>query len=396
MSRHRIRPALQAAAVAFGIVWAGAASAQEGPGVGKDEIRLGSWSALKGPFALYGLPGVAGQTAFFGRLNEQGGINGRRIKVIVEDHGYNPQQAVAAARKLVDSDKVLAIQGSYATGPSAATFPYLTQAGVPYVMPYGGALDWYEPTRPLLVGAQTLLDHQARAIGRWAGKDGFKNVLVVHAAAPAFEKVAMNVEPGLRSASKEAKVELMPVKLGTSDYAPIALEIARKAPDAVAFIGTIQELAALAKELKQQKVATQLLTYGGNVSTDLIKIGGEAVEGLRSVSLSYTIDSDQPAVAEYREALAKFAPGEQPDYGSLLTYALAKVTAEAIRNAGEPLNRATLVQGFEKLKSYDSGIIGKVTLTSDKHLGTTEVLRVEVRGGKWVPVGGFVDALGEW
>ena len=396
MSSHRIRSVFKAAAVAFGVICAGMASAQEGPGVTKDEIRLGSWSALKGQFALYGLPGVAGQTAFFARLNEQGGINGRKIKVVVEDHGYNPQQAVAAARKLVDSDKVLAIQGSYATGPSAATFPYLTQAGVPYVMPYGGALDWYEPTRPLLVGAQTLLDHQARAVGRWAGKDGFKNVLVIHAAAPAYEKVALNVEPGVKSASKDAKVELMAVKLGTSDYAPIALEVARKAPDAVVFIGTIQELAALAKELKQQKVTTQLLTYGGNVSTDLIKIGGDAVEGLRSVSLSYTIDSDQPAVAEYREALAKFAPGEQPDYGSLLTYALAKVTAEAIRNAGEPLNRATLIQGFEKLKAYDSGIIGKVTLTPEKHLGTTEVLRVEIRGGKWVQVGGFVDALGEW
>jgi branched-chain amino acid transport system substrate-binding protein len=394
LCRARLRAGAFCAAV-LGVL-AQPATAQEAPGVSKTEITLGSWSALKGPFALYGVPGVAGQTAFFGRLNDAGGVNGRKIRVIVEDHGYNPQQAVAAARKLVDSDKVLAIQGSYATGPSAATFPYLTQAGVPYVMPYGGALDWYEPTRPLLVGAQTLLDYQARAVGRWAGKDNFKNVLVIHAAAPAFEKVAQNVEPGVKSAAADAKVEMMPVKLGTSDYAPIALEVARKAPDALVFIGTIQELSALAKELKQQKVQTQLFTYGGNVSADLIKIGGEAVEALRSVSLSYTVESDQPAVREYREALAKYAPNEQPDYGSLLTYALAKITTEAIRQAGEPLNRTTLVQGFEKLKNYDSGIIGKVTLTPEKHLGTTDVLRVQIRDGKWVPVGDFVDALGAW
>lgn len=395
MMTRSIQIGLPALALAFGLLGS-AARAQDGPGVSKDEIRLGSWSALKGPFALYGLPGVAGQTAFFGRLNEQGGINGRKVTVIVEDHAYNPQQAVAAARKLVDSDKVLAIQGSYATGPSAATFPYLQQAGVPYVMPYGGALDWYEPARALIVGAQTLLDYQAQALGRWVGKDGLKSVIVVHAAASAFEKVALNVEPGARSASPDTKVELMPVKLGTSDYAPIALEIARKAPDGVVFIGTIQELVALAKELKQQKVKTQLLTYGGNVGMDLIKIGGDSVEGLRSVSLSYTVESDQPAVKEYREALAKFAPGERPDYGSLLTYALAKVTAEAIRRAGAPLTRASLVKGFEQLKDYDTGIIGKVTLGPDRHLGTTEVLRVEIRNGRWEPIGGFIDSLGPW
>jgi len=382
--------------LAAGIGLTSLAGAQETPGVTKDEIKLGAWSALTGPFAVYGVPGVAGQTAYYGLLNEAGGINGRKVKVITEDHAYNPQQAVTAARKLVDSDQVLAIQGAYGTGMSAATFPYLEQQGVPYIMNYAGAFDWYTPSRPLIIGAQTLLDYQARALGRWAGKDGFKNVLVVHAAVTAFEKVASNVEPGLASAAQDAKVEMMPVKIGTTDYAPIALEVAAKKPDAIVFIGTIIELAALAKELKQQNVETQLFTYGGNVTNDLINLGGDAVEGLRSVSLSYTIDSDQPAVKEYRDALAKFAPNEKPDYGSLLTFALAKVAAEGIRLADEPLTRENLVKGFEKLKDYDSGIIGKVTITPDMHLGTTQVLRVEVKDGKWAPIGEFIDSLGEW
>ena len=396
MSKGFIHKLAGATILAAGIGFASLAVAQDAPGVTKDGIKLGAWSALTGPFAVYGVPGVAGQTAYYGALNEKGGINGRKITVLTEDHAYNPQQAVTAARKLVDSDQVLAIQGSYATGPSAATFPYLEQQGVPYIMPYGGAFDWYTPARPLVVGAQTLLDYQARALGRWAGKDGFKNVLVIHAAVAAFEKVASNVEPGLRTASADAKLEMMPVKIGTTDYAPIALEVAGKKPDAIVFIGTIIELAALAKELKQQNVQTQLFTYGGNVTNDLINLGGDAVEGLRSVSLSYTIDSDQPAIKEYRDALAKFAPNEKPDYGSLLTYGLAKIAAEGIRLADEPLTRESLVEGFEKLKDYDSGVLGKVTITPDNHLGTTQVLRVEVKGGKWSQIGEFVDSLGEW
>ena len=384
------------AALALAANFAAAPAHAQAPGVTADTITLGSWTALTGPFALYGVPGVAGQTAFYGKLNDEGGIKGRKIRVITEDHAYNPQPAVAAARKLVNSDKVLAVQGAYGTGPSAAAFPYLQQESVPFVMPYAGALDWYNPPRPLIAGAQTLLDYQARAVGRWAGKDGRKNVAVVHAAVAAYEKVASNVGPGVKSAIPDATVTMVPVKFGTTDYAPIALELAGKSPDAVVFIGTIPELVALARELKQQNVKTSLYTYGGNVANDLVALGGDAVEGLRSVSLTQPVGSDQPAVAAYRAALAKYAPNEKPDYGSLLTYALAMVTAEAIRNAGEPLTRESLLAGFNKLKDYDTGIIGKVTITPERRLGTTSVIPVEIKGGQWVAAGTFVDALSDW
>jgi ABC-type branched-subunit amino acid transport system substrate-binding protein len=303
---------------------------------------------------------------------------------------------VAAARKLVDSDQVLAIQGGHATGPSAAALPYLEQSGVPYVTPFGGAVDWYMPTRPLIFGAQALFDDQARVLGRWAGKDGFKNILVIHSAVAAFEKVALQVEPGVRSASADAKVELMPVKIGTTDYVPIALEVASKKPDAVVFIGAIQEYVALAKEVKQQGITTQLFTYGGSVANDTVELGGDAVEGTRSVSYSLPIDSDAPAVKEYRDALAKYVPEEKPDYASLLTFALAKIAVEAIRNAKEPLTRDSLVESLNSMQDFDTGIIGKVSFGPDRHLGTTSVQPVELKGGKWVTVGGFVDAHSDW
>lgn len=394
MSRHVMLRLAATTLLATGFATAGLA--QDAPGVTKTEIRFGAWSALTGPFAVYGVPGVAGQNAYYSIVNAAGGIKGRKITVVTEDHAFNPQQAVTAARKLVDSDKVFAIQGSYGTGPGAATFPYLQQQGVPYIMPYGGAQDWYEPLRPLVIGAQVLFEDQARVIGRWAAKDGFKNILVVHGAVAAMQKVAVSVEPGVKSANPAARVEVMPVKLGTTDYAPIALDIAGKKPDAIIYIGSIVEMAAMAKELRQQNVKIQLYSYGGSVNNDVIALGGEAVEGMRGVSYTLPIDTDTPAIREYREALAKYEPKEKPDYGSLLTFALAKITAEALRQADEPLTRESLVKGFEKLKDYDSGIIGKITITPDNHLGTNLVQRVELRGGKWVTVGNFVDAKSDW
>jgi ABC-type branched-subunit amino acid transport system substrate-binding protein len=387
-------------AALLGVAFAGCATlagAQEGPGVTKDEIVLGSWTDLSGPLVSYGVPGVAGQSAFYGMLNDAGGVNGRKVRVITEDHAYQPQRAVAAARKLVESDQVLAIQGSFGTIHSNAAFPYLLdEAAVPFVMPYAGSADWFAPNRPLIISAMMPYDDHAVVLGRWAAKDGAKKILIIHNAIANYEKVGMMAEPAAKAVNPDVSVEYLSVKLGTTDYAPIALEVVSKAPDAIISISTMAELAALAKELKQQNFSTKLYTYGGSVANDMIKLGGDAIEGLRAVSYTLPVDSDHPAVEEYRDAMAKYEPNEEPDYGSILTFALAKITAEALRNAEEPLNRESLVQAFYTLKDYDSGILGKVTLSPEQHLGVTTLQRVEVKDGKFVAVGDFVAPHSDW
>ncbi len=382
-----------------GMVLAGSvvAGAQEGPGVTKDEILFGSWTDLSGPLVSYGIPGVAGQSAYYKMLNDAGGVNGRKIRVITEDHAYQPQRAVAAARKLVESDHVLAIQGVFGTIHSNAAFPYLLdQEKVPFIMPYAGSADWFAPNNPLIVSAMMPYDDHAVVLGRWAAKEGAKKILIIHNAIANYEKVGKLAEPAAKAVDPDIAVEYMSVKLGTTDYAPIALEVIGKAPDAIISISTITELAALAKELKQQNFTAKLYTYGGSVANDMIKLGGDAIEGLRAVSYTLPVDADHPAVQEYREALAKYEPSETPDYGSILTFALAKITAEALRHADEPLNRENLVQAFYKLNDYDSGILGKVTLSPDQHLGVQTLQRVEVNGGKFVAVGDFVAPHSDW
>ena len=373
------------------------ASAQAGPGVTKDEVLLGSWSALTGPFTVYGLPSVAGQSAFYKRLNDMGGVKGRKIKVITEDHAYNAQRAVAAARKLVEGDKVLAIQGAFATAATEATFPYVMgQEKVPFVLPFAGASDWYKSDKPLLLGAMVPYDYHSNVLGRWAAKEGAKSILVIHGSIKTFEDNALAIEPSAKAVNPDVKVKLMPVKLGTTDYAPVALEIANLKPDAVVSLSTIPELVALAKEVQQQNIKTKIYTYAGGVSRETLKLGGAALEGVRAVSYTLPVDSDAPAVKEFRDAMAKYEPQELPDYTSLMTYAQAKIMAEVLRVADEPLNRENLVKAFYKVQDFDTGILGKVSFGPDKRLGATSLQRVEVKDGKWVTVGDFVDYRSAW
>ncbi len=95
---------------------------------------------------------------------------------------------MAAARKLIASDGVLAITGSYGTAPSASTFPYvIDQEKVPFLMSNGGAEEWYVPPKPGLFGAQVLFEDQGNVLGRWAAKEGAKSIVVVHTALTAYE-----------------------------------------------------------------------------------------------------------------------------------------------------------------------------------------------------------------
>lgn len=364
----------------------------EAPGVSPTEIKLGSWTALTGNLAVYGVPGVAGLTAYYNHINDQGGVKGRKIRLLTEDNQYNSQQTVTAARKLVGSDSVFAIQGAFGTGPGTAALPYLTQESVPYVLPFASDLKWFVPPRPLIIGAQVPFEDQCWVIGRWAAQDGFKNILVLHSAVTQFEAAARAAEPGVRSVSSTAKIEFMPVKFGTTDFAPIALEVRRKSPDALMFIGAVGELAAFTKEVRQQGIQTQIFSYAGAVNKELVVMAGNAAEGLRSVFYTLPLDSDAPAVQEYRQLLAKYVPKEEPDYVSLFTFALAKIMVEAFKQADEPLTREGLIKAFYKVKDFDTGIIGKVSFAPDRHLGTRSVLPMELKNGKWMKVGDFIEA----
>lgn len=378
-----------AAAMVFS---AGMAGAQDAPGVTKDKLTIGAWVALSGPVAIYGAPLKAGAQAYLDRVNTEGGVNGRKIEWIVDDNAYNPQQSVAVARKLITRDNVFAIVIGHGTAQSAATFPYvIDQAKVPFVVPYGGAPEWYTPPKPGLLGLHVLYDDQANALGRWAASTGAKKILVVHGTLSSFDIPATFVKPGAEAVSGDVQVELMAVKNGTADYGPIIVDIMNKKPDAIVSIQLQQETVLLAKGLRQQNQDTPIFAWAPTAAQSTIKLGGEFVEGLRSVSITNPPTADTPAMQQYRDDLAKYAPSEEPDFASLSSYGAMKIFVEALKNSDEPLTRESMIQGFYKLNGYDSGIFPPVTYSAEQALGGHILFPLEIKDGKWQSAGEPVD-----
>jgi ABC-type branched-subunit amino acid transport system substrate-binding protein len=115
-----------------------------GPGASDTEIKVGNTNPYSGPASAYGTIGRA-EAAYFAMINEQGGVNGRKINFITLDDGYSPPKTVEQVRKLVEQEQVLLLFGTLGTPPNSAIHKYVNAKGVPHTFVNTGATKWGDP-----------------------------------------------------------------------------------------------------------------------------------------------------------------------------------------------------------------------------------------------------------
>ncbi|HKM87615.1 MAG TPA: ABC transporter substrate-binding protein [Xanthobacteraceae bacterium] len=143
------------------------AAGQYGPGVSDTEIKIGNTMPYSGPASAYGAIGKA-ETAYFAMINEQGGINGRKINFVTRDDGYSPPKTVEVVRQLVEQDQVLLMFNPLGTPPNTAIQGYLNDNKVPQLFVATGADKWNDPKHfPWTMGYQPSYRIEARIYGRY-------------------------------------------------------------------------------------------------------------------------------------------------------------------------------------------------------------------------------------
>jgi branched-chain amino acid transport system substrate-binding protein len=143
------------------------AAGQYGPGASDSEIKIGNTDAQSGPASAYGTIAKA-EAAFFAALNEQGGINGRKVNFITRDDGYSPPKTVELVRKLVEEDQVLLTFNILGTPPNTAVQGYLNDNKVPQLFVATGADKWNDPkNHPWTMGWQPSYRIEARIYGKY-------------------------------------------------------------------------------------------------------------------------------------------------------------------------------------------------------------------------------------
>jgi len=358
-------------------------------GSGK-EIRIGAWYPLTGAVAASGIPQHAGASAYFSMLNAKGGINGRTVKWITKDNAFDPQQTVQIARQLIGQEKVVAIVAPNGTAQSEAAFPFvLQQSKVPLLNDLGGAANWYDPPRAGLFGVQTLYEDQAAALASWAGQDGARKVLVVHSDPAAFVNVADQVEPVYRKVAAGGTVEQLTVKFQSTDYSPVISQVKAKNPDAVILILASPEAAAFMKEAALQGLSLPTYGYAPIAAASTLTLAGKAAEGLKTVQLVKSPDDPDPAVKEFRDAMATYQPKQAADFIALWGWAAAKAFTLIAQTIKGEVTGESITQAYERAGRVDPGVAPVLSFSADNHLGTRAVQKLTVRNGTFVPVGGF-------
>jgi branched-chain amino acid transport system substrate-binding protein len=369
----------------FGTVPSG--RAQNAPGVTDKEILIGSCSALEGPSRSLGVETVAGAKAYFNLINDEGGVNGRKLKLFAYDDSYDPAKTQACFDRLM-SEKVFAL-GFFVGTPTAVKYvPMAEGAKIPVVGLFTGAHTLYTPLRHWIVNVRASYYDETReqVEGVW-DRLGSRKIGVIYPEDAFGAAVLGGVTEALKAKGAE------PVKVASyerqTDNVGGAIDAVRGSnPDAVVVVGPPNTVAPILKQSHAKGWKPLFLTVSFVGTDELISEAGSDAEGIviTQVVPPYYL-TDLKGVALYRRTLSKYTPGAQPNFVSLEGFVDAMVMVEGLKRAGKELTREGLIHSIESIHEMDLGLGPQLKLnySAKYHKGFDHVIPTVVRGGRAVP-----------
>ena len=373
-------------AVAAVVAIASAAGAQQ-RGVTATEVTFGMPTDLSGPAATYGVSSSNGVKMRFDEANEQGGIYGRKLKVIVEDQAYQVPKAVQACNKLINRDKVFAFVGPLGTPMNNACFKDQFAAGVPNLFPLSAARSMYEPFEKLkFYGAASYVDQIRAGINYFVKNKGVKNVCVMYQDTD-FGKEILEGAKEQASALGIKIVETTAHKPTDQDFtAPITK--LREAKCELVAMGTIVRDSIVPYTTARKAGWNDVIFLGAASSYDSFVGAAPGMDGFYAMGLTEMpyVDSPVPTVKKFVEDYKKRF-NVDPNIGAVYGYVAADLAVQGLKNAGKDLTTDSFVAGLEKIKDYHDIFNGPpVTFGPKIRQGANSSFLAEVKGGRWTRV----------
>ena len=374
---------LAAAALASGALFAQSKVAPQG--VSKDEIVIGSIQDLSGPIAGFGKQVRNGMMLRVDEINEQGGISGRKLRLITEDSAYDPKKAVLAAQKLVNQDKIFIMIGHIGTAQNNAAMPVQFEKNVINFFPVTAAREMYDPFNRLKYAfASTYFEQMRGAVPKLVKEKGAKKVCTMYQDDEFGLEVLRGAEAGLKGIGMEF-VEKTSYKRGATDFSS---QVARMKAGGCDFVvlGTIirETIGAIAESRKTGFAPTFL---GSSASyTDLIhKLGGKAMDGLyATMTVANPYLDDASKAISFWAAKYKTKFSEDPTVFSVYGYNAVDAFAAAAAKAGAGLSTDSFIKAMDTM-SFPSDMFGSApgSFSPTKHLGSDVSRLSQLQDGRW-------------
>ncbi len=360
-------------------------------GVSKSEIVIGTIQDLSGPLAGFGKQTRLGMMLRVDEINEQGGINGRKLKLLVEDSAYDPKKAVLAAQKLVNQDKIFIMAAHLGTAQNNAAMPVQFEKNVINFLPVTAAREMYEPFHKLKYAFATPYYDQMRVfLPQMVKEKAPKKICAIYQDDDFGLEVLRGAEAGLKTIGQEL-AEKTTFKRGATDFSSQVSRMQGAGCDFVVLgtiiretIGTI----ATARKLNYNPVF-----FGSQAAyTDLIhKLGGPAMNGLYATMATqhpYLDEASQPIRFWATKYKTRF--NEDPTVFSVYGYTIVDLFAKAAGKAGANLNTESFIKAMDTL-TVPPDIFGtpELKFSPTQRLGSLATRLSQIKDGRWTVISDY-------
>ena len=368
--------------------------AAEQQGVTKTEILVGSIQDLSGPLAGYGKQLRNGMQLRAEEANEQGGIHGRKIKLVVEDDGYDPKKSVLAAQKLVNQEKIFIMAGHLGTAQNLAAMPVQFEKNVVNFFPLTAAREMYEPLHRLKYSfAAPYFDQIRITLPKMVKDKNVKKVCTIYQDDDFGLEVQRGAEAGLKAAGMEL-TEKTSFKRGSTDFSSQVAKMKAAGCELVVLGTIIRETIGTIGESRKTGFNPIFLASSA-AYTDLIhKLGGKAMDGLfatMTVANPY-LDDASPGI-RFWAAKYKTKFNEDPAVFSAYGYLVMDSFIAAAQKTGPNLTSDNFVKTMDSM-SFSDQLFGSApsSYTATKRLGSDASRMSQIQDGKWKVVSEYVSS----
>jgi ABC-type branched-subunit amino acid transport system substrate-binding protein len=366
------------------------------------EIKIGNIMPYSGPASAYGVIGKT-EAAFFKKINDAGGINGRKINFISYDDGYSPPKTVEQARKLVESDEVLFIFNSLGTPPNSAIHKYMNSKKVPQLFVATGATKWNDPKDfPWTMGWQPNYQSESRIYAKFLLKEKpDAKIAVLYQNDDYGKDYLKGLKDGL--GAKAASMIIAEESFETTEPTVDNHIVKLKSTGADVFIDIATPKFAAQAIKKVAEIEWKPLHILNNVSASVGAVmkpaGFENSQGI--ISANYLKDAsdpqwdNDPGMKQFYDFMAKdFPEGNKLDISTVVGYGVSQTLVEVLKKCGDDLTRENIMKQAANLKDFRTEVLlpGIMINTSSTDFAPISQLQLmRFKGDKWELFGDVIS-----
>jgi len=365
-------------------------------GVTDKEIVIGSHLDLSGPIAMWGKQTKLGMQMRAREINEAGGIHGRKIRLVIEDNGYDPKKAIMATNKMISRDKAFCFVSNMGTPTALASLPIILKKKIPQLFPMTTARPFYEPyNRYSFNGFPTYYDSARNMVKYFAEEKKYTKFGMLYQDDEMGAVMKKGVEDQLAVHNLKL-VEATSYKRGATEFSAQISKLKKAGPQIIMLATIIRETVGAMREAKKIGWNVEFCGSGPAYSQlipMLAKKSGFSADGFYvGAYASYPYkDSPLKTVRDWFQRHIKFF-GVPPDMPTVTGYQAMSHFAKGAERAGRNLTRETLIDALETLNYVKDEVFGgaPLILNNKSHKGVYHIFMTQVQGGRFIKISDII------